>query len=92
LDARKIDDPVGAFPVHGVSGIWGTIAVGLFSTDGGLFSSGSWELLGVQLLGLIVLCVWGFGMTWLGLSLIRLWIPVRSTEEEEEMGLDISYH
>ncbi|WP_226675380.1 ammonium transporter [Rossellomorea aquimaris] len=92
LDARKIDDPVGAFPVHGVSGIWGTIAVGLFSTDGGLFSTGSWELLGVQLLGLIVLCVWGFGMTWLGLSLIRLWIPVRSTEEEEEMGLDISYH
>ncbi|PFA68069.1 ammonium transporter [Bacillus sp. AFS015802] len=92
LDAKKIDDPVGAFPVHAVSGMWGTIALGLFSTEGGLFSSGSWELLGVQLLGLIVLCVWGFGMTWLGLSLIRLWIPVRSTEEEEEMGLDISYH
>ncbi|MFI8687833.1 ammonium transporter [Rossellomorea sp. NPDC077527] len=92
LDARKIDDPVGAFPVHGVSGIWGTIAVGLFSTDGGLFSNGSWELLGIQLLGLVVLCAWGFGMTWLGLSLIRLWIPVRSTEEEEEVGLDISYH
>ncbi|MGR3766288.1 ammonium transporter [Rossellomorea sp. NS-SX7] len=92
LESKQIDDPVGAFPVHGVSGIWGTIALGLFSTDGGLFSSGSWELLGVQLLGLIVLCVWGFGMTWLALSIIRLWIPVRSTEEEEEMGLDISYH
>jgi ammonium transporter, Amt family len=92
LEARKIDDPVGAFPVHAVSGMWGTLAVGLFSTDGGLFSSGNWELLGVQVLGLIVLCAWGFGVTWLGLSVIRLWIPVRSTEEEEEMGLDISYH
>ncbi|WP_391560309.1 ammonium transporter [Robertmurraya sp.] len=92
LESRKIDDPVGAFPVHAVSGMWGTIALGLFSTEGGLFYGGGWHLLGVQVLGLIVLCIWGFAMTWLGLSLIRLWIPVRSTEEEEEMGLDISYH
>ncbi|MEW8986187.1 MAG: ammonium transporter, partial [Bacillus sp. (in: firmicutes)] len=92
LESRKIDDPVGAFPVHAVSGMWGTIALGLFATEGGLFYGGGWHLLGVQLLGLIVLCIWGFTMTWLGLSLIRLWIPVRSTEEEEEMGLDISYH
>lgn len=92
LESRKIDDPVGAFPVHAVSGMWGTIALGLFATEGGLFYGGGWHLLGVQVLGLIVLCIWGFVMTWLGLSLIRLWIPVRSTEEEEEMGLDISYH
>lgn len=92
LESRKIDDPVGAFPVHAVSGMWGTIALGLFSIEGGLFYGGGWHLLGVQVLGLIVLCIWGFAMTWLGLSLIRLWIPVRSTEEEEEMGLDISYH
>jgi ammonium transporter, Amt family len=92
LESRRIDDPVGAFPVHAVSGVWGTIALGLFATEGGLFYGGGWDLLGVQVLGLTVLCVWGFGMTWLGLSLIRLWIPVRSTEEEEEMGLDISYH
>lgn len=92
LESRKIDDPVGAFPVHAVSGMWGTIALGLFSTEGGLFYDGGWHLLGVQVLGLIVLCIWGFAMTWLGLSLIRLWLPVRSTEEEEEMGLDISYH
>jgi Amt family ammonium transporter len=92
LESRKIDDPVGAFPVHAVSGMWGTIALGLFATEGGLFYGGGWHLLGVQVLGLIVLCIWGFAMTWLGLTLIRLWIPVRSTEEEEEMGLDISYH
>lgn len=40
LEARKIDDPVGAFPVHAASGMWGTIAVGLFSTENGLFTGG----------------------------------------------------
>lgn len=92
LEIKQIDDPVGAFPVHAASGIWGTIAVGLFATDNGLFTTGSWHLLGVQLLGLLVLCTWGFVLTWLSLKFIQLWIPVRSTEEEEEVGLDISYH
>ncbi|MNS38257.1 Ammonium transporter NrgA [compost metagenome] len=92
LEARKIDDPVGAFPVHAVSGMWGTLATGLFAQDGGLFYGQGWHLLGVQVLGLAVLCAWGFALTWLGLKLINQWIPVRSTEEEEEIGLDISYH
>ncbi|MCK6257311.1 ammonium transporter [Fictibacillus sp. KIGAM418] len=92
LEIKRIDDPVGAFPVHAISGIWGTVAVGLFATDKGLITTGNWHLLGVQLLGLLVLCIWGFVLTWMGLKLIQLWIPVRSTEEEEEVGLDISYH
>lgn len=92
LESRGIDDPVGAFPVHGACGVWGIVAVGLFAAEGGLFTDGQWHLLGVQLLGLSVLCVWGFSLTWLGLKLIKLWVPVRSTEEEEEVGLDISYH
>lgn len=92
LEARKIDDPVGAFPVHAMSGVWGTVAVGLFATKDGLFTHGSWHLLGVQLLGLIVLCIWGFVLTWLGLKLINKWVPIRATDEEEELGLDISYH
>ncbi|MBB3126661.1 Amt family ammonium transporter [Paenibacillus rhizosphaerae] len=92
LEGRRIDDPVGAFPVHAVSGAWGTIAVGLFATDGGLFYSGSWHLLGVQALGLVALAAWGFVLTWVGLKLIGFLVPVRSSEEEEEIGLDISYH
>ncbi|MDN4073116.1 ammonium transporter [Fictibacillus terranigra] len=92
LEVKRIDDPVGAFPVHAVSGIWGTLAVGLFAADKGLITTGSWHLLGVQLLGLLVLCAWGFVLTWVGLKFIQLWIPVRSTEEEETVGLDISYH
>jgi ammonium transporter, Amt family len=92
LEARKIDDPVGAFPVHAVSGIWGTIAVGLFSSEGGLFIDGDWKLLGIQILGLAVLGIWGFSLTWTALKLINIWIPIRSTDEEQELGLDISYH
>ncbi|WP_085520662.1 ammonium transporter [Tuberibacillus sp. Marseille-P3662] len=92
LESKRIDDPVGAFPVHAISGILGTIAVGLFSKNNGLFTQGNWDLLGVQVLGLIVICVWGFVLTWGGLYMIKCWIPVRATEEEEEVGLDISYH
>jgi Amt family ammonium transporter len=92
LEARQIDDPVGAFPVHAISGAWGTIAVGLFSTDGGLFTGGGLHLLGIQLLGLVILCTWGFLLTWFGLKVIKIWVPIRATAEEEELGLDISYH
>lgn len=53
---------------------------------------GGWRLLGVQVLGLIALAAWGFAMTWFGLKLIGKVVPVRSTEEEEDLGLDISYH
>ena len=92
LEAKKIDDPVGAFPVHAVSGIWGTVAVGLFATEGGLFTDGGWQLLSIQVFGLIVLCAWGFGLTWISLKIINKWVPIRSTVEEELIGLDISYH
>ena len=92
LEARKIDDPVGAFPVHAASGVWGTVAVGLFASEGGLFTGGGWHLLGVQILGLVVLCTWGFVLTWVALKIINVWIPIRSTDEEQELGLDISYH
>lgn len=92
LEARRIDDPVGAFPVHAASGVWGTIAVGLFASKGGLFTGGGWHLLGIQILGLVVLCTWGFLLTWTALKIINKWIPIRSTDEEQELGLDISYH
>ncbi|OIK14693.1 ammonium transporter [Bacillus sp. MUM 116] len=92
LEAKRIDDPVGAFPVHAVSGVWGTIAVGLFATNGGLLTGGGWHLLVAQLLGLFILCAWGFLLTWGGLKLINKWVPIRASNDEEELGLDISYH
>ncbi|RUS45535.1 ammonium transporter [Cohnella sp. AR92] len=97
LEKRKVDDPVGAFAVHGVSGSIGTLAVGLFALPGttaraGLFHGGGWHLLGAQALGLMVVAAWGFGLTWLALRLINAWRPVRVTADEERIGLDVALH
>ncbi|MBO9597329.1 MAG: ammonium transporter [Cohnella sp.] len=97
LERRRVDDPVGAFAVHGVSGSIGTLAVGLFAlpdtaAHSGLFHGGGWELLGVQALGLLVVGVWGFSLTWGGLKLIQLFKPVRVSTDEELIGLDVGIH
>jgi len=99
LEAKGIDDPVGAFPVHGISGSLGTIAVGLFAqpdavSEGtaGLFYGGGWHLLGVQALGLLVVCVWGFALTWGFLKLINRIVPLRVSRDEELVGLDVGIH
>ncbi|QAY68263.1 ammonium transporter [Paenibacillus protaetiae] len=102
LERRQIDDPVGAFAVHGVSGSIGTIAVGLFALPGaagrigsshyGLFYGGGWTLLGIQLFGLLVVAVWGFLLVWAALWLINRVVPVRVSQDEELVGLDVGIH
>ncbi len=102
LESKQIDDPVGAFAVHGVSGSIGTLAVGLFAkpelTEGigkgyaGLFYGGGWSLLGVQALGLAVVSVWGFALTAGFLWLIKRITPVRVSKDEELVGLDVGIH
>lgn len=102
LESRGVDDPVGAFAVHGISGSLGTLAVGLFAmpslTKGvgqeyfGLFYGGGWNLLGVQALGLAVVSVWGFSLTWLAFLLIKRFMPVRVSKDEELIGLDVGIH
>jgi len=57
-NVAKIDDPVGAVSVHCMNGAWGTIAVGLFATEGGLFYGGGFAKLGIQLLGIVSVAVW----------------------------------
>lgn len=92
LDRLKIDDPVGAFPVHGLNGAFGTIAVGLFASKGGLLLGGGAHLLGVQVLGTLAIAVWGFGITALGLSILRAFKSVRVSTLEEQEGLDLRLH
>jgi Amt family ammonium transporter len=88
----KIDDPVGAASVHGVCGAWGTIACGLFNTDGGLFFGGGMGQLGVQLIGVGVFFVWAFGAGFILMSIVKGVFGIRVTKEEELKGLDIAEH
>ena len=89
----KVDDPVGAVTVHGIVGIWGTLAVGLFDiTGGGLFYGGGASLLGVQAIGVIAVIAWTAIATAVSISIIKLFAPIRVTKEEEIEGLDIAEH
>jgi Amt family ammonium transporter len=88
----KVDDPVGAVSVHGVSGAWGTLMVGLFAVDGGLFYGGGLKLLSIQALGVLTAFVWAFGLGMILFTSIKKTVGIRVSEEEEIRGLDIGEH
>lgn len=92
FDRVKADDPVGAIAVHGVCGSFGTLAVGLFAQEGGLFYGGGWHLLGVQALGLAAVSIWAFAATFGVFYLLKKTVGIRVTIDEELEGLDISEH
>lgn len=92
-----IDDPVGAVAVHMVNGIWGTFAVGLFSTgaDGvgkGLFYGGGFKQLGIQALGFVCVAAWTAVTMTLVFFAIKKTIGLRVSAEEEITGLDSTEH
>ncbi|NWK55425.1 ammonium transporter [Verrucomicrobiaceae bacterium N1E253] len=82
FDKIKIDDPVGAISVHGVCGIWGTLAVAFFG--GASFSS--------QLIGIITVCAFAFIFSFALFFLLKLIMGVRVDEKEEHEGLDVAEH
>ncbi|MBN2008234.1 ammonium transporter [candidate division KSB1 bacterium] len=88
----KVDDPVGAVSVHGVCGAFGTLAVGLFAVDGGLFYGGGFKLLGVQAVGIGTAFIWAFGIGMILFNVIKHTVGLRVTEKEEIQGLDIGEH
>ncbi|MBN2657757.1 MAG: ammonium transporter [Spirochaetales bacterium] len=98
LDKLKIDDPVGAFPVHGVNGIWGTLAVGLFGREAlglsadGLFFGGGFKVLGVQSLGVFSIAAFVLAAMGTIFIIIDKTIGLRASVEEEYLGLDIGEH
>jgi Amt family ammonium transporter len=83
FDKIKIDDPVGAISVHLVCGIWGTLAVGIFSSD---FS------FGIQLLGVAAYGVVSFFFALILFGILKVIMGVRVSEEEEREGLDVAEH
>ena len=92
-----IDDPVGAVAVHCVNGVWGTIAVGLFSTgaDGvgkGVFYGGGFKQLGIQLVGFLAVAAWTTVMMILTFTLIKKTNGLRVGRDEEIKGLDATEH
>jgi ammonium transporter, Amt family len=100
LDKVRIDDPVGAIAVHGMGGIFGTLAIGLFAQDviapgttgNGLFFGGGFTLLWNQLIGVAAVGAAVFGASLVVWLAIKATIGVRVTEEEEMEGLDIGEH
>lgn len=90
VDKLNVDDPVGAIAVHGVNGLFGTIAVGLFATEGGLFFGGGTTLLTTQVLGVVVIAVFAFSLTYVTMLLLKSTLGIRISKEEEIAGIDES--
>ncbi|MCW3804431.1 ammonium transporter [Plebeiibacterium marinum] len=88
----KVDDPVGAISVHGVCGALGTLLVGLFATDGGLFYGGGASLLLSQTIGVVAIGAWAFGLGLILFKVLKATMGLRVSEQEEREGLDIHEH
>jgi Amt family ammonium transporter len=100
LDSLKIDDPVGAIPVHLFNGVFGTICVGLFAVDkitgaatgNGLFNGGGLTLLIAQLKGIVAVGAYTLVASLVFWYAIKAAIGVRVSKSEEEEGLDLGEH
>ena len=99
---KKLDDPVGALSAHGIAGVWGTLACGLFTSPrlaetvgvgkAGVLYSGDFEQLGVQAAGVGITFVVVFLLSYGTLKAIKSTIGLRVPEEFEDAGLDITEH
>ncbi len=97
-----IDDPIYALSVHGVVGIWGTLANGFFATEelaasvgvgqAGLFYGGGFHQLGVQFLSVVTAGGYALAASFILLLITKSLVGLRVTEEEEIIGLDLSEH
>ena len=100
LDALKIDDPVGAIPVHLFNGVFGTLCVGLFAVDkitgaatgNGLFHGGGLTLLMAQLKGVVAVGAYTLIVSFIFWLVIKYTIGLRVSKEEEIEGLDFGEH
>ena len=97
-----IDDPVGAMAAHGMSGVWGTLSLGLFAVpalaknlqtgQGGLFYGGGLHQMGTQVIGLAAVGAFTFTLSFLVLFLFKVTVGIRTHSEDEQLGLDVSEH
>jgi Amt family ammonium transporter len=102
VEHLKIDDPIGAVAVHGFSGVWGTLATGIFAVpalaanlatgSGGLLYTGSFHQLGVQALGIAAVAAFTFTASFSILWTMKALFGIRAEAERETAGLDVSEH
>ncbi len=102
VERARIDDPIGAVAVHGMAGVWGTLATGIFAVPalaenlatgtGGLVYTGSFDQLGTQALGLLAVGAFTFGTSFGALWLMKATFGIRVEPEVETAGLDVSEH
>jgi Amt family ammonium transporter len=108
LEWLRIDDPIGAVPVHGICGIWGTISLGLFACGRygatgptaadnsaplkGLFYGGGTQVLIAQLIGSLIITAATFGVAMVVMLLVNATGTLRVSEEGERHGLDLHEH
>jgi Amt family ammonium transporter len=88
----RIDDPVGAISVHGVCGALGTLLVGLFAKNGGLFYGGGASQLVSQLIGVVSTAAWALACGFILFKILKLTVGLRVPKRIEEEGLDIYEH
>ena len=96
----KFDDPLDAFGCHGVSGIVGSVLVGAFAshtvntdvTTNGIFYGGGFKLIGIQLLGTIISILFAAVMVTLIIIVLKRFVSMRVSTEDENTGLDFSLH
>ncbi len=89
LDKLKIDDPVGAWPVHGLCGVWGCLAIGLLPNTH--LAAGSTTLM-TQLIGTAAICGWAFATMLVVFVALKSVGLLRVSAAEEQAGLDVSEH
>jgi len=93
MERLRIDDPVGAFPVHGFNGIFGVLAVGIWGVNGiGLLHGGGFTQLGIQAVGVLACIAFVFPVALLMFLGIRATIGLRVSPEVETAGIDLAFH
>jgi Amt family ammonium transporter len=102
VERLRIDDPIGAVAVHGMAGVWGTLATGIFAVPalaenlatgrGGLVYTGSFSQVGTQALGLLAVGAFTFSLSFGALWVMRALWGIRVEPEVETAGLDVSEH
>ena len=108
LEWLRIDDPIGAVPVHGICGIWGTVSLGLFACGkygatgpvapdnsaplAGLFYGGGFHLLAAQAIGSLIVTTTTFAVAMAVMYLVKATGTLRVSEEGERYGLDLHEH